>query len=275
MFWGDKMKEEYEFTVPKGGSKAIDILDYCFNETTQSFLIQSGLAKGLSVLELGCGSGEMACWIADRIGKASKIIAIDSNFEQVKAAQKRAEQKGIDNIEFICMDVFDIKTLNRQFDLIYNRFILHHLLKPKSLIDSIYTILKQGGIYVAEEGIVNHAFTYPYCDAFGTERFRLLSKHENTEGIKRDANFGIKLYHAFCENNFKQLSVNLVAPILKSKEEKTLLIEPHYEFKNTFLDSGGTEQTWQKQLEELHELINDNTVIIGFYQSCQVSGRKQ
>ena len=84
------MVEKYCFDIPEGGSEAIDILDYCFNDTTQSFLLNAGLKQNKKILDLGCGSGKMSCWIAKQIGKQGAVVAVDNSQNQIDAAKKYA-----------------------------------------------------------------------------------------------------------------------------------------------------------------------------------------
>jgi SAM-dependent methyltransferase len=268
------MKDKYCFDIPEGGSKGLSLLDYCFNNTTKEFLLSSGLAPGMKVLEIGCGSGEMSCWIAQVIGSGGQLIAIDNNENQLNSAEKLAKNKKIKNITFEELDAYDIANLNTRFDFVYCRFVLHHLTSPRSVIKTIYSLLKEGGVAAIEEGIVNHAFVYPYNIAFGNERFKHLSHHENTEGKSRDGNFGIQLYYSLTEASFSNLNAKIVAPVLTTKDEKRLLKPGFLEGKTNSLQNGETEKEWQGKLTELDKLIADDKVIIGFYQSMQVSGVK-
>ncbi|MGZ3596209.1 MAG: methyltransferase domain-containing protein, partial [Syntrophales bacterium] len=52
-------------------------------------------------------------------------------------------------------------------DFVYCRFVLHHLNQPTQVIKKIFHVLKPNGIYAAEEGIVNFAFSYPVVKAWG------------------------------------------------------------------------------------------------------------
>lgn len=269
------MKEKYCFNIPKGGSQALNILDYCFNESTAAFLLNVGLAKGMKVLELGCGSGKMSAFIAKQIGDEGHLIAVDNNQNQLDAAIKHADAEGITNIDFKCLDAYDISQLNTQFDMVYCRFILHHLKKPRAVIHDFYKLLKPGGIAAIEEGIVNHAFTYPYNIAFGNERFDISDHHDNFEGKQRDGNFGIKLYHSLYQAGFKSLTLNIIAPTLTTKTEKMMLKPGFINSKQSAIENGLTEDAWQEKLTQLEKHIEDESSIIGFYQSAQVSGVKQ
>lgn len=125
-----------------------------------------------------------------------------------------------------------------------------------------------------EEGIVNHAFSYPYNIAFGNERFTILDHHDNFEGKQRDGNFGIKLYHSLYHARFKNLNLNIVAPSLITRDEKAMLRLVLIYSKQSALESGLTEEEWQKKLHQLDQLIEDDAAAVGFFQSVQVSGIK-
>jgi ubiquinone/menaquinone biosynthesis C-methylase UbiE len=267
-------KEKYCFNVPEEGSLAPTILDYCFNKSTQDFLVNSGLTKGMKVLELGCSSGKMSCWIARQVGEQGQVIAIDNNPIEIEAARKYAHEQKLNNVNFQCLNVYDIETLKTTFDLIYCRFILHHLVKPRSVIQAIYTLLKTNGIAVIEEGIVNHAFTYPYNIAFGNERFEILDHHDNLEDKRRDGNFGIKLYHSLYHAGFKNLNLNIVAPSLITRDEKFMLRLGLIYSKQSAIENGLTEKEWENKMHQLDQLIEDDAAVVGFYQSVQVSGIK-
>lgn len=267
-------KETYCFDIPKGGSQSLDILDYCFNKSTRSFLTNAGLRENMKVLELGCGSGKMSCWIAEQIGTQGQLIAIDNSQNQIEAAIKYAKDQNVTNIDFQCIDAYEIENLNTQFDLIYCRFILHHLVNPRSVINKMHHLLKNNGIVAIEEGIVNHAFAYPYNIAFGNERFEIRDHHHNFEGENRDGNFGIKLYHSLFQSGFRNLTCHIIAPCLVSKNEKGMLKSGFIHSKRHAIENGLTEDEWQKKLIQLDALIEDDSAIVGFYQSAQVSGRK-
>mgnify|MGYP003951976069 CR=1 FL=1 len=268
------MTDKYCFNIPEGGSKSLDILDYLFNNTTQTRLVNSGLNKGMNVLEIGCGSGVMSCWIAKQIGSDGALTAIDNSQNQIDAAKLYAHNNETTNIDFRCLDANDILPLDMKFDFIYCRFVLHHLLKPREVIKNIYSLLNPGGIAAIEEGIVNHAFTYPYTTAFGNERFNILDQHNNFEGKQRDGNFGIKLWHSMHNTGFNHLSLNIVSPALTSKTDKMMLKPGLIDSKQSALESGLSEKAWEEKMQQLDQLIEDESAIVGFYQSVQVSGVK-
>ena len=47
----------------------------------------------MHVLDVGCGIGNLSCWLADRVGAKGRVIAVDSDSEQLKIAEKRAQKE--------------------------------------------------------------------------------------------------------------------------------------------------------------------------------------
>ncbi len=266
--------EPYYFTVePSGQKEALDIL---FNGSTKGFIQKSGIKPGMKVLDIGCGTGIMSCWLAEQVGSTGKVVAIDNNIHTLMAAKVRATDKKLDNLQFHLLSAYDISTLKEHFDLVYCRFVLHHLNKPTSVIQQIYEILKPGGIYIAEEGIVSSAFTYPASEAWGFLRWnhRAPIPLDDLEGQQRDSNFGMKLFYKIMHNGFTVKEAGLIQPFLFKKEDKALLSDEMLENKEAFVKSGGTLASWEDKFKELNNLIDNEMHAIAFYQSCQVAGTK-
>lgn len=75
-----------------------------------------------SILELNCGTGEDAVWLAM---KNQRILATDISEEMIKIAQQKAlEQKVTGQIRFKVMDIQDarIHLAGEKFDLIFSNF---------------------------------------------------------------------------------------------------------------------------------------------------------
>lgn len=69
--------------------------------------------QGMSILDLGCGSGILAIY-ANMMG-ADRIVAVDHDPCAAEAVGKNANLNGADRIEVICADLHDIKG---QFDVV-------------------------------------------------------------------------------------------------------------------------------------------------------------
>lgn len=264
--------ETYFADIGFEGSKSLEILDYCFNPTTQAFLLSVGLSKAKTILDIGCGSGLISCWIAQQVPQA-KVLAIDNNINQLNIANQQANKHNLKNICFKCCSAYEIETLNETFDFIYCRFLLHHLHQPDSVITKIFKFLNPQGIFASEEGIVNFSFSYPFSTAWGDEALHLPPVWENVKDT-RDGNIGVKMFYKMHQAGFINLYTRIIHPILSTKHAKQRLLMGREELKNNVLQQGYTEAQWQEGEASLKQLINNDAQIIGFYASCQVAGKK-
>ena len=273
--WDETMndKERYDLEIPEEGLD-YDILDLVFNPTTESFIINAGIQSGMRVLDVGSGSGIMTHFLAQKVGRNGHVLSIDNSPEQLARAKRFCNQQGDSNVSFKELSVYDLETIGEQFDLIYCRFVLHHLHKPKSVINLFYEALNKGGIYIGEEGIISAAFSYPSSTAWRFQRDSVNQAVEENDGINRDGDFGMKLFFWMKKAGFMIKNTNLVQPVLATCEQKRKLVDGHDAFKQTALLQGKTEDEWEAEKQELIRLAEDENIIVGFYQSCQVSGVK-
>lgn len=270
------MKEEkYELEIGEEGL-SYDLLDLCFNESTQAFILKAGIKPGMHVLDVGCGGGVMTSWLAKQVGPTGHVTAIDNSKEQLEFARRRVSAQNLTNVDFQVLSAYDIAKLNKNFDLIYCRFVLHHIHSPRKAIQIFYDNLNSKGIYIGEEGMIGSAFAFPPSFAWQGYIPTLVSpeKDKENEGKGREGDFGMKLFYYTQMAGFSVSDCHLVRPILWKKEQKKGLLENLKIFKKTDLEQGVTEQEWQQKYDETFRLVEDTNQVIGFYGSCQVAGVK-
>lgn len=270
--------DKYCFEIGEQGQQGLGILDYLFNESTQQFLLRAGLKPNMKVLDIGCGLGTMTAWLSHQVLPGGTVTAIDNNEFQVQATLRHLEAKSVQNARAVCLSAYDIESLNEKFDLVYCRFILHHLSNPQDVIKSVYNILTPHGVFVSEEGLVSQAFSYPFSSLWGNERWNNHVEDYQDGESARDANFGMKLYHALHEAGFTNLHAKLVQPVITKQEDKDVFIKNMFnvldESKASFINDGHSEEDWLNRRSEIKKLGEDSSQLFAFYQSCQVNGTK-
>ncbi|STX27538.1 Putative methyltransferase [Legionella beliardensis] len=265
--------EKYDFEIGESGL-SYDLLDESYNASTKKFLLDAGLAKGMKVLDVGCGAGVMTSWIANYVGKEGYVTAIDNSPEQLKVTHRTLQQNKIANVSTTVLSAYDIAELGENYDLIYCRFLLHHLYSPRKAIKIFYENLNDGGIYVGEEGIISHMFAYPPTFAWQGYSPALVLPEQEIEGMRRDGDIGMKLFYECRKIGFEIINCGLVQPILWQESQKMKLLEGLNAFKKTDLEQGTSEEEWQKKYDETVRFSKDDKQIIGFYGSFQVACRK-
>ena len=132
---------EQHNNVQRGfGIKMIEKLQFC---------------KGMSVLDLGCGTGNLTKMLSDRVGPEGRIIAVDPDKERLQIAR---ESYSASNIEYIEAD--DNTFPEGQYDLIFANTVIHWIQDKRALFEKVYDNLKSGGqfAFVTFDGVpkVNH-----------------------------------------------------------------------------------------------------------------------
>lgn len=118
-----------------------------------------GPVKGKKILNLGCGLGEEAVYLASR---GAKVTAIDISQGMLDFTQKLAKRHKVENrIVFKHMSADDLKFRDKSFDAVFGCNILHHVPMKKSLKE-IKRVLKPNGVAVFSEPLAYNSVVNIY-----------------------------------------------------------------------------------------------------------------
>ena len=139
-----EMKNQYElYPYPRWTENNFEKLDVTLSEYCNSLnlFIQENKSiqrKDLKILVAGCGTGLQSIDVSLRFPK-SEILAIDLSKSSLAYAIRKTKELNINNINYLCMDILNIKSLNESFDYISCGGVLHHMKNPilgwKSLLN--------------------------------------------------------------------------------------------------------------------------------------------
>jgi ubiquinone/menaquinone biosynthesis C-methylase UbiE len=128
--------------------------------------IDKGQIKpGDSVLDVGCGTGDLTLAARARAGNSGKVCGIDAASEMVEVAQAKAAKAGVE-VEFRAALIESLPFSDDSFDVVLSSLMMHHLpddVKQKGLRE-IYRVLKPGGhLFVVDMqrpvGLVSHVLS--------------------------------------------------------------------------------------------------------------------
>lgn len=259
--------DTYVLAVGEQGRERLNILNEIVGPASQNWLVQSGLGPGQHVLEIGCGTGNMSCWISEKIGKDGHLYAVDISKEQLDIARKQAAERNLHNITFVQSSVFDLKDLPL-FDLIYSRFILIHISDAFFALQIMLRYLKPGGFIVSEESTNSVSFCYPKSPLYHRNR-QLYLELGARKGV--DLDLGEKLYSYYRKLNLKNIHVNFSQPIYKNRHQKLLIPLGMTEMKKSILkEKLATESEIDQLITELFEFIKDDNYLIALSRITQI-----
>jgi ubiquinone/menaquinone biosynthesis C-methylase UbiE len=110
------------------------------------------LKDGISVLDVGCGSGRILNRMAELFPQSS-FKGMDLSAEALQAARRDATEKRLENIEFVAADLSDFEATApvESFDLITTFDAVHDQARPLSVLRGIHRALKRDGVYLMQD----------------------------------------------------------------------------------------------------------------------------
>ncbi|MFL5883907.1 MAG: methyltransferase domain-containing protein [Thermoleophilaceae bacterium] len=165
-------------------------------------LARDYVKPGDSVLDAGCGHGEITSIVAERAGRA---MGVDYDAEAIRLARDRFPQ-----LEFERGDLARWRT-DERFDVILHTHVLEHLPEPVAALRNLGEHLKPGGKLVVEvpllvrPGIVNPHHEREYTPEVLAEQIReaglgVVETRGVTRGVYSRAEAAREAFVAVCRN---------------------------------------------------------------------------
>ena len=171
-------------------------------------ILPKGSKKLLTIVDVGCGNGDMLRKIADfgtKNGYNFKLIGIDANAFTVNHAEKLSIK--YQNISYLCEDIFLMDKSKIDCDVIICTLTLHHF-KDDEIIEILNVFKKSAKLGIVINDLQRSAIAYRLfqllCVIFGLNR---MSREDGLVSILRG--FKREELTAFSERlNFKKYSID-------------------------------------------------------------------
>ncbi len=121
-----------------------------YEGVTRRLLKEAGIARGMKVLDVGSGTGDVAFAAAELVGSDGEIVGVDVNAEILKTARERAKEAGLANVAFVEGDARTLD-LSGHFDAIVGRLVLMYMSDPADALRQLTARLCPGGIMAFQE----------------------------------------------------------------------------------------------------------------------------
>ena len=112
---------------------------------TKLEVTQSYLRPDMTVLELGCGTGQTALIHAPHV---QRMVATDLSGGMINQARTRAAASNVDNVEFKQASLEDLEAPANSFDAVLALNLLHLVPDPNAALKKIQSLLKPGGYFI-------------------------------------------------------------------------------------------------------------------------------
>jgi demethylmenaquinone methyltransferase/2-methoxy-6-polyprenyl-1,4-benzoquinol methylase len=116
---------------------------------------------GSSGLDVGCGVGLYALWLAEAVGSAGQVVGIEPEAERVEAARALAGRLPPSRLEFRQGDGTAIPLPDRSVDWVWCGDVLHHIVETGRALREFRRVVRPGGRIVVKESQLLSALFLP------------------------------------------------------------------------------------------------------------------
>jgi ubiquinone/menaquinone biosynthesis C-methylase UbiE len=252
----------------------LEIQSTLFEPITKQTLLNAGLKKGMSCIDIGCGSGSVTRLMARIVGETGHVVGVDIDNKYLEYCNRSITSR--QNIEFIHDDICKSRLdRNERFDFVYSRFMFHHLANGREAVRSMKRMTKNGGTVMIQD--LDHApdswICYPESKVVDTLRKVYVALIKKGGG---DPLAGRKLYKLLIDESFSA-NVECYSPCILMGQEpySSLGWQLAESIKPQILDHGlQSEQEYVKMYEGLRALAKDKQSFVAYSRLFSALGRK-
>jgi predicted N-acetyltransferase YhbS/SAM-dependent methyltransferase len=181
-----------------------------YSPITRQFLVTAGVTRGMTVLDLGSGAGDVALLLADLVGPSGRVVGVDDHHGTLDTARARVRAAGWSNVELRHGDVRSLD-LPAEFDAVVGRWILMHVPDPVDVLRRARALLRPGGLVAfLESDLVTPVRTFPPAPLHQ----RVAQWTAPQDGVPGPpADMGLQLYRTFLDAGLPAPQLRLEAPI--------------------------------------------------------------
>ena len=103
------------------------------------------IREGMSVLELGCGTGDMWAGKEEIIRRCSRFVL--SDFSEGMLDKAKASLRDTDGIEYRLIDIQDIPFGDHEFDVVIANMMLYHVPDLSKALGEVRRVMKEDGTF--------------------------------------------------------------------------------------------------------------------------------
>jgi len=264
--------DEYTLVTGDAGAERLALLHEVYGPGTEERLRSLGLAAGMRVVDLGCGTGTVSRWLARQVGPDGEAVGVDISTEQLTVARREAERLGLRQLRFHQAGVYDTGLPRGSFDLVYCRFLLCHVGDPAAGVREMRALLKPGGVLLCEDVHVASVFCDPPDEQYHRMRDIMVALG-NSRGV--DYCLGPRLHQIFKQAGFADTQVHIDQPVYSRGEHKRLWEYTFLEAAPAMIQAGLVDADELRDLAQAMAAVAvDESSIVAQARIVQVWGRR-
>lgn len=165
-----ELRKTWEAAAP-GWAKWEHAFTRAFSDATDVLVDMAGVAPGMRVLDIACGTGSQTMRAAERVGQSGQVVASDISATMLDHVSRTAAEAGFDNIETLASDAEDLPADLDPFDAAISRMGLMLFPSPSGALAAVHDVLRPGARIAAL------VFTTPASNPFLAQPMAILLRH--------------------------------------------------------------------------------------------------
>ena len=148
------IRKLYHFPAPAFIGRFLDSDLRRWVQPPDKLIKRSGIKPGMTVMDLGCGSGAFTPFVARAVGEQGKVYAVDIQPAMLKQLERKlpeTENQDISNIDMKQASAYDLPFEDESLDLVYMVTVLQEIPDRGKALREIKRVLKPGGILAVTE----------------------------------------------------------------------------------------------------------------------------
>lgn len=105
-----------------------------------------------ATLDVACGPGTVVAAFATHVGRA---VGVDVTQSMLDEAASLADQRGLENVEWVRGDAMELPFADKSFDVVSCRFAFHHMQNPQRVLSEMKRVCRIGGRVVVCDAIAS------------------------------------------------------------------------------------------------------------------------
>lgn len=194
--------------------RRLQTISVLYRDTTRRWLEHAGIGPGMSVVDVGCGPGDVTLFAADLVGQTGSVTGVDGAPEALALARSRAEKAGLRTVRYEEADV-NSWLPDGPVDAVLGRLILMHLPDPAATLARLAGAVRPGGVVAFQDIVLATRRTEPDLPLVGAFNGWLL---ETLRRTGRPVDMGLRLAAVFREAGLPEAGLTSGQPVERGAE---------------------------------------------------------
>jgi len=201
-FWDSEGSLHWGYFLDLAATCAEDFIPAC-QRWNEYMLEKSGITASSKVLDIGCGNGNTAIWLADKTG--CEVVGIDLSNVRISNALEKVRNYPSLRLQFHKASVTNLPFEEGTFTHIWSQATLYHVHQRELALKEMHRVLQESGIFLFDDLVTPtkqlseqaHKYVYDrllfeptyspsdYIDALSQLGLMVLQSHDLSEHLHK------------------------------------------------------------------------------------------